>query len=253
MEQHNNKQPKGFKRGEKHQESETKKVKEKNSWQFKFKNALKKFKEDTPSNVLQKVYMISSLLFSVATIVLAILTINSYAKIEGMKDVLETFKPKVRMSINDFIITQDSLKMKGTIKNYGTRGAINIVTDVYIVSWDGVKCLSFRSDTLAQLEDSEADLVYPASSRYSEHIFPTFFFNDSDLQRFAIATKTIYTDAVTDKRDSAYDYSFNESKGVGSIALRFASKYERHVTEAYIHVLKPNAYFSDPKTEKDND
>src|SRR5215472_16679851 len=91
-----------------------------------------------PSNRLVKVSIYLTSLLTLVTTLLAALTFHQAERIEGMEEVLQSFKADVRFVPNSITVQRDSIKVDGKIQNFGTRAALNVTMELYNLTPDYV-------------------------------------------------------------------------------------------------------------------
>lgn len=155
------------------------------------------------SNRLQKINLIATTILAIISALLAILTFNQAIKIEGMQQILESYKPYVSIKVSYFMIKSDSLFFSGTLKNYGQRGASNIQVEYYTI---------LDSNIHLEPENTSLYLSPYEEFKYTDSFSCKKYFNPLDsfanftrFQNIYVAFKIKYTDNVLNDIDSTYE------------------------------------------------
>lgn len=200
------------KRGEIHPVSEQRDIPLK-KWQI-----LKRLNSKPPSNVLQKFNIYVSILFTLITGSLAVLAYNAAVSIEGMNQVLKTFKANVRVTPKRVYIHKDTIFVQTVIKNYGTRIASQISSFSYFISDNYIYNVPVSS--------VQGDILPSENYFYDFHFLRTKEVSDKEVAKFIIASKVVFFDPTTSEYDSTYSFSSNLYYSLDSVKVVICNQEE---------------------------
>lgn len=179
-----------------------------------------KHNKDQPSAFLQKTSIWITLAFTLITGVLAVLSAINTSEIKGMKEMLQTFSPKLKYKVTQMAISNDTLKGLAVTKNFGTRPATGIKLDHYILWQQGNPVQNF----VAKFENYLAsEDIYPQEDFPTEFYFSLRGIPLSIQHKFSIAFKVTFTDTLTKDRDSSYTCVVSTTTDLSNPSATFAS------------------------------
>lgn len=153
------------------------------------------------------------------------MTYINNSEIKSLGEVVNTFRARIAFRPGELKITSDSIQFETVFKNFGARTAYDVSGRIYFVT-NEMGCFTIDANSIPFIEPSE---VIKGQAYYLRNILnqiPHDYITDDELHGFGIAMKTIYTDVVTDIKDSAYHFSINITKNLDTIILKIASEDE---------------------------
>jgi hypothetical protein len=187
------------------------------------KKLLKKWSDSNntpPSNRLQKISIYTSVLLTAVATVISLITFNQSQRIEGMEDVLRSFKSDVRFVPGVIAKQKNGLNVSGRMKNFGTRAAYNIQMEFYFLT---PKHVFWEEAKNGGIELAAGDDIH-----YSNLIDRPDIKNLQDFSYCHMVTKINFIDVVTSQNDSTYLF-LTTNKVINDSVIIFRAAIDKEI------------------------